>query len=478
MDIQQRLNVLGVGVPELLLPGPGVDLSKWAVIACDQYTQDRSYWDSLDRTIGEAPSTLRLIYPEAYLEDSGRGERIKAIHSRMNDYLRDGVFTAPRRAFMYLERATPWNPRRRGLLLAVDLERYDWAPDTFPLIRATEGTVPERIPPRMELRRGAALESPHILLLMDDEEDTLLPALGRLAKAALPLYDTPLEPASGHIAGWALENAEAWETLASGLESLFERSKSRYPAKNSPFLFAVGDGNHSLATAKAVWEEYKKAHAGEPGLENHPARWALAELENLYDPGINFEPIHRIISGKTGVAEPSLKSILALLSSLPGFTSRRISSKEELSRLTLTEEPGLNRLGLASKNDYALVETSAPGLATGFLQPLLDSFATASSLVIDYIHGEEELLRLAASENRVGILLPRIRKNGLFETVARSGPLPRKSFSLGEAPEKRFYLECRRLFSQGTGIYFGSSEKPTNLSRILPQSSTKFHEGI
>jgi hypothetical protein len=456
MNVQQRLHTLGLSVPELLLPAPGIDPAVWAVIACDQYTQDRDYWAARDRAAASAPSMLRLIYPEVYLDDPGRPERVAAIHRNMEAYLRDGIFAPPRREFIYLERATPWNPLRRGLLIAVDLERYDWSPEARPLIRATEGTVPERIPPRMEIRRGAALESPHIILLIDDEADTLLPALGAFARAAPPRYDTPLEPASGRVTGWGLESEAAWERLAVGLEALCERAKTRYSAEEGPpggaepFLFAVGDGNHSLATAKAVWEEYKKAHAGEGGLENHPARWALAELENLYDPGITFEPIHRILTGPVGHAE-----IRGLLSGLPGFTIRAVSSREELTRLIGDPAAAGNRLGLIAGNELFVTETSRTGLATGYLQPLLDAFireraGDAAPIGIDYIHGEAELFRLAgegSGTRRVGLLLPPIRKNGLFETVARAGPLPRKSFSMGEAPEKRFYLECRRLFS-------------------------------
>jgi hypothetical protein len=444
MDLEQRLRSLGVGVPELLLPGPGVDPVKWAVIACDQYTQDREYWERLDAATGAAPSTLRLIYPEVYLQDPRRTERIEAIHRCMKDYLRGGVFAPPRRALVYLQRATPWRPLRRGLVLAVDLERYDWSPEARPLIRSTEGTVPERLPPRMEIRRGAALESPHIILLVDDEEDALLPALGRMAKT--PLYDTALEPSAGRLASWAL-GEDAWETLASGLERLSLRARTRYGASGGdPFLFAVGDGNHSLATAKAVWEEYKAAHAGE-GLEDHPARWALAELENLYDPGIAFEPIHRVLSGPLPPGE-----ILALLKErlrreLPGFSARPVSGPAELSRLVGDAGAEGSRLGLIAGGEALLTETSRGGLATGYLQPLLDAFIAEAGfpLEIDYIHGEEELFRLAGGA--LGILLPPIRKAGLFETVARSGPLPRKSFSMGEAPEKRFYFECRRLFA-------------------------------
>jgi hypothetical protein len=445
MDIHLRLQRLGAAIPEILLPGPGVDLEKWAIIACDQFTQDRDFWEQRRAAAGDAPSALRLIFPEVYLEDPGRETRIGHIHRTMQSYLGDGVFAPPRRGCVYVERATPFNPRRRGLLLAVDLEQYDWAPEARPLIRSTEGTVPERLPPRMAVRRGAPLETPHILLLIDDEEDALLPALGERARRSPPLYQSPLSPEAGRVGGWLLDREADWAVLAAGLEDLARRAPARYGRRDpAPFLYAVGDGNHSLAAAKAVWEEYKGAHPGEPGLMDHPARWALAELENLYDPGISFEPIHRLVFGL------DLETLGSLLSALPGFSSRPVGDRAELSRLVGDSAAAGNRLGLIAGDSLVLAESQAPGLATDSLQPLLDAWLKdrPRGASIDYIHGEDELFRLAESRDSpaAGILLPPVKKSGLFQTVARSGPLPRKSFSMGEAIEKRFYLECRRLF--------------------------------
>jgi hypothetical protein len=305
----------------------------------------------------------------------------------------------------------------------------------------------------MEIRRGALLESPHILLLIDDQEDALLPALGDRAKRAAPLYQTPLMLSGGSVAGWALATEADWETLAAGLEALAGQSPARYKAPD-PFLYAMGDGNHSLASAKAVWDEYKAAHSGEPGLASHPARWALVEVENLYDPGIAFEPIHRVIFGADA------ESVLALLAALPDFERRPVRDRAELSRLVGDPAAPKSRLGLIAGPSLFLAESSAPPVITESLQPLLDDFARSHAEVsIDYIHGEDELFRIASdgpaspgdtvdskSTVPVGILLPPVRKSGLFETVARSGPLPRKSFSMGEALEKRFYLECRGIF--------------------------------
>jgi hypothetical protein len=407
----------------------------------------------------------------------------------MELYAAGDVFSTARTGCVYVERNTPQNVGRRGLVIAVDLERYDWKDSAPRLIRCTEGTVAERIPPRMDIRRGAALETSHVLLLIDDEQDKLLPELARRAKTRDPAYRSRLMPESGgacfagDISGWFLDSVDDWAFIASRLEELASRALTRYCGGGKiaddggsgaePFLFAAGDGNHSLATAKEIWEEYKKNHsaAGKPdcaseggcrpedgssfagGLPIHPCRYALVEIENLYDPAIQFEPIQRIVFGI------QREEALALLSQLPGFSSRRVS-RSELPRL-VQERADNNRLGLIASSGaaggpemrYALIETNAPGLATASLQALLDSWLArnvGSHASIDYIHGDDELFRLAETRPdgipAAGILLPPIKKSGLFETVAASGPLPRKSFSMGAAQEKRFYLECRSLF--------------------------------
>lgn len=463
MDVQQelkaRLAALGTAIPEILLPKAGIDLQKWAVIACDQFTQDRNFWMRVKETAGGDPSALNLILPEIYLEDGDKGARTQRIRETMKAYLAGNVFAPAFTGCIYIERTTPFRPCRRGLVLAIDLDAYDWKAGARSLVRATEGTVPERLPPRVEIRCGAVLETPHILILIDDREDALIPVLGSRAKRSAPLYETSLMLGGGSVSGWALDREDDWAALADGLEALSRLSRSRYGIPE-PFLYAMGDGNHSLATAKAVWDEYKAAHSDDPDLASHPARWTLAEVENLYDPGIAFEPIHRLLFGAAA------GETLDVLSVLPNFSSRPVSSREELFRLVGDPDAHLSRLGLCSGTERFLVETSAPPVITESLQPLLDAFVQSSAagqgngaVSIDYIHGEDELFRLAAGPAstiagpedskpavRTGILLPPVRKSGLFETVARSGPLPRKSFSLGEGIEKRYYLECRKLF--------------------------------
>jgi uncharacterized protein (DUF1015 family) len=444
MDIHQRLALSGIAIPEILFPKAGTDLEKWAVIACDQFTQDHAYWETVKNLVDAVPSTLNLILPEIFLADppdEGTTARVAAIHDTMTAYLTQGLLVPCKRSVVYIERKTPLHEQRRGLVLCVDLEQYDWEPEARPLIRSTEGTVKERLPPRMAVRRNAALETSHILLLIDDDDDTLLSALGKRAKQAKPFYTTELSMDSGAVSGWLLRREADWTYLAEALEALAARSNKRYgSASDAPFLFAVGDGNHSLASAKAIWLEYKAVHSNEEDLATHPARYALVEIENLYDVGIVFEPIHRVIFGA------SLIDVNAILSALPTFSSRAVASREELSALVGDAACERNRLGLVSGDSYLLVESERQGVATDALQPLLDAFiASSAAYSIDYIHGEDSLFQ-TSQEGAVGLLLPPIDKRDLFKTVARRGPLPRKSFSMGAAKEKRFYLECRKLF--------------------------------
>jgi hypothetical protein len=444
LSVSKRLAALGTAIPEIILPAPAINLEKWAVIACDQFTQDREYWERAKSFIGNAPTALNLILPELYLTEPDVKDRIDSIHQSMPDYLKIGALSPPRHCGLYIERRTPHHDCRRGLILAVDLECYGWRPpEDRLLIRATEGTVAERLPARMSIRRDAVLELPHILLLLDDENNTLLPAIGAIAKKAAPVYETPLMTGAGDISGWALETEEDLEPLAAGLEKLAARANDRYGVHDAvKFLYAVGDGNHSLASAKAVWEEYKAGHAGESGIEKHPSRWALVEIENLYDPGIDFEPIHRAIFG-VNVGE-----VLSALSELPGFECNLIGSWSEVRSKVGDRLAQKTRVGVIGKNEMWIIEWNATGIATELLQPLLDNFVKEQNLdvaSIDYIHGEEELLRIITKDSAVGIVLPPVKKSGLFETVARAGALPRKSFSMGEAIEKRFYLECRKL---------------------------------
>ncbi|MDR0644980.1 MAG: DUF1015 domain-containing protein [Treponema sp.] len=443
-----RLDSFGLKTPEILLPHSDLDLQKWSVIACDQRTQDREYWEAVKRIVGDSPSAFNLIFPEVFLKDGDSEERIKNIHAAMENYRAGGVFAPPRKACIYVERSVD-KKKRRGIIVCIDLEKYDWRHPETSLIRSTEGTVKERLPARMATRRGAALELSHILLLIDDKEDAVLPTLESRAKQASPLYDTPLMLGSGSIAGWALDDQNF---IAETFAAFFDKQTQ---IKGQPsFLFAVGDGNHSLASAKEVWEEYKQAHPEEKAPQ---CRFAMVEIENLYDKSMDFQPIHRIVWKKDrSSAKSASPSDIRLLphmlaenggNPLPLINMRSMQSAEELMRLMRERTPN-NRLGfIGGGEDCLLLEFENKGIAVAEIQPLLDSLAEKMNWAVDYIHGDRETRSLAESDSdRMGILLPPFHKDRLFETIAKTGPLPRKSFSMGESEEKRFYLEARSLF--------------------------------
>ncbi|MDE5897851.1 MAG: DUF1015 domain-containing protein, partial [Treponemataceae bacterium] len=324
----KRFSELGIHVPEILLPA-ALDTGTWPVIACDQYTQDRRYWEEVAARVGARPSALRVIFPEVYLNDGGRNERIEAVRNAMREYLSSSVFAPPRRGFVYVERKTAYGRTRKGLVAAIDLEAYEWKPFSTALVRATEATIVGRIPPRMEIRRGAPLELPHIMLLADDASKTFVEAVGARAKAsgADVLYDGALMMNGGSISGWAVDSPELLESARGALERLAAEHQA---ADGSTFLFAVGDGNHSLATAKAVWEERKAeriaagASAGE--LADDPVRYALVEIVNIYDDGLTFEPIHRVFfHADAGV-------LVEWLAGRLGGRTERIADAESLER--------------------------------------------------------------------------------------------------------------------------------------------------
>ena len=439
----KKIEEFGLRVPEILLPAD-VDLSKWSVIACDQYTQDLDYWKKAEAAAGGSPSTLNLILPEVYLNSPDKAERIQKIRNTMNDYLKGNVFSAPYNGFIYIERTTAFGRMRKGLVAQIDLETYEWKPFTKANIRATEATIVERIPPRKEIRKGAPLELPHIMLLVNDKDDILVGGAGTVAKKKAPLYDGKLMCNGGSITGWGLSGESEINVVTDAVARIAEKNRA---SDGSTFLFAVGDGNHSLATAKAVWDEYKAelvaGGAGEAELEACRVRYALVEIVNIYDTGLTFEPIHRVIFN-TDVA--------GLIKQLAQKLEGTISEVGSASELDVAVKASWADFGFAYRENgngtqkYVLLKTGIKELAVARLQPEIDAFLKGTAAEIDYIHGSEETLKLGERENAVGILLPPIAKESFFETINGRGPLPRKSFSMGEADEKRFYLECRRLF--------------------------------
>lgn len=439
----KNLEKFGMCVPQILLPADDIPISKWAVIACDQYTQDREYWKKAAEASAGQPSSLNLILPEVYLNDADKAQRIERIHSAMHDYKEQGVFSRPVQGFIYLERTTAYGRTRKGLVAAIDLEAYEWQADTTALIRATEATIPERIPPRMEIRRGAELELPHIMLLVNDPRHCLVEKTGASAKATTkPVYDGDLMLGSGHVSGWAVQG----DLLNQASESLKMLAVDNSCKDGSVFLFAVGDGNHSLATAKAVWDEYKTAqlNAGSSVAEikDSPLRYALVEIVNIYDEGLTFEPIHRILFNADA------DTLANFCQKHLGGTISEFATQQELEHHVANSKAAF---GFVHRKDdgairYLCLDTPVTELAVSRLQPVLDEFlASSPKAEIDYIHGSDEVFRLAEKPDAVTILLPPIAKDSFFGTIAGNGPLPRKSFSMGEASEKRFYLEARSL---------------------------------
>ncbi|MGE5557580.1 MAG: DUF1015 domain-containing protein [Bacillota bacterium] len=433
---------LGVKIPDILLPGPGVDLQKWAVVACDQYTSQPDYWEGVEKLVKHFPSTCHLVLPEIYLGRGGEAERICKIHRTMKEYLLDGTLLSCGAGFIYLERSTPRVKIRRGLMAALDLEYYDYRPGSPSYIRATEATVLERIPPRVRIREGASLEIPHIMVLIDDPERLVIEPLGRDPAAMKQVYDTDLMMNGGHITGHLVKGAEQIRGIYRGLRKLAGRSPD-----GSVFLFAVGDGNHSLATAKTVWERIKAAAARGAAFE-HPARYALVELVNVHDEGLRFEPIHRVVFG----APPEV-----LFAAMRHFYERKgavfeikeengdISGSGSGSRLRAQGSHFLAYTTVASSG-YIRIQNPPHILEAGTLQIFLNDFLKENKDAgVDYIHGTEVVSGLGRKPGNTGFYLPPIPKENLYKTVARYGILPPKTFSMGEAEEKRYYMECRKI---------------------------------
>lgn len=432
---------IGMAVPQVLLPKPSIDPSKWAVVACDQYTSQPEYWAEAERLVGSAPSTLRLIYPEAYLAEAAPAKRIAAIQSEMRKYLAGDVFE--RHDGMVLVERRVAGHTRRGLVTCIDLERYDYHQGSTTLVRATEGTILERIPPRVRIRKDAPLELPHILILIDDPEDTVIGGLIARKQELRKLYDFELMQGGGHLCGYLVGEGGFERQVVTALEQLAlpEVFTRRYglAASTPVLLYAMGDGNHSLATAKAIWEERKQAGAA----LDHPARWALVELVNLHDQALVFEPIHRVLFDVRG------DLVRALEAHYPGrVETKSVANAEEMRVVVTRPAEGVHRFGLITAEGHGVVTVRQPAtnLSVGTLQQFLDPFLKGGGArEIDYVHGAETVETLGRKPGHAGFFLPGMDKFDLFKSVILDGVLPRKTFSMGAAEEKRFYMECRQL---------------------------------
>ena len=401
---------------ELLLPKAEF-IDKWPVVACDQFTSQPEYWAELKNTVGTAPSALKCILPEVELKSCSE-DKYSLIRADMQRFLDEGIFNTYKDAFVYVERSLLDGSVRPGIVGVIDLEDYDFNADAISAIRATEKTVVERIPPRMKVRRGAPIELSHVLLLCDDDKREIIEPLADKKAQFQPLYDLELMQGGGHICAWLVKGDNARE-LQAAIDSYCMRKRNEYGAV-PPMLFAVGDGNHSLATAKACYEELKAQGADEASLLR--ARYAMVELENIMDESQKFEPIHRIID---------CCDVDVLLSYL---------------KSGCCADEGYPIKWISADNEGVIYLDPAKGvLPIGILQNALDEYLKNNAGEIDYIHGEDTLRELAKKPGSIGLVLESVRKDDFFRGIAKDGVLPRKTFSMGEAHEKRYYLECRSI---------------------------------
>ncbi len=411
----------------ILMP-KNIDMTKWAVVACDQYTSEPDYWAETERIVSDNPSTLKLTLPEIYLEQDGVDEKIKNIHASMEKYLSDGIFEEYKDSLIYIERKQNDGKVRAGIVGAIDLEMYDYRKGSKSQVRATEATVVERIPPRIKVRQGAPVELPHIMILIDDDKKTVVEPLSDVKNSLKKVYDFKLMQKGGEIAGWLLGD-EQIKSVMSALDKLsdLDAFNAKYGlSEDNVLLYAMGDGNHSLATAKEFYEQLKAANPG-VDLSNHPARYALVEIVNLHSPALEFEAIHRIV---TDVDTDKLMKTL----------TEKLSLSEQGSdeaQCFMSVKNGV------SKKLYVGNELSK--LTVGSLQIVLDEYIKENGGKIDYIHGAEVIESLSKNENSIGFVLPDMQKSELFPTVICDGALPRKTFSMGHAWDKRYYVEARKI---------------------------------
>ena len=405
---------------DILLPKTD-DMQKWSVIACDQFTSDQAYWDRVRAFSDGSVSTVNLILPEAELGTDREEAHIRQINETMKKYMDAGVFEVYRNSYVYVERTLENGAVRMGLVGMVDLDAYDYSTGAVSPIRATERTVAERIPPRQRVRQNAPIELPHILMLCDDHKKQLIEPIAAKKNSLKKLYDFDLMEQGGHISGWLVEGKDA-EEFNAALTKYTETVGEKYEGlRGVPMVFAVGDGNHSLATAKSCYEELKKNNPG-VDFSDHPARYALVELENIHDPAQVFEPIHRVI-----------------------FKTDPKKLLQALRNDACAEDGFAVKWFIASESGTVYLDRKKSELAVGVLQSFLDEYLKDNAGEVDYIHDDDALIRLAQQENTIGFLLPAMEKSQLFRGVIADGILPRKTFSMGHSREKRYYLEGRKI---------------------------------
>jgi hypothetical protein len=449
--VHNTFEKLGIAIPEILLPAKGIDLEKWAVVACDQYTSQLEYWSEVEKYIGCSPSTFHLILPEVYLEDDNVCGRINRINSNMQAYLKSNMLIPQKPGFIYIDRKTGGKNSRKGLLIAVDLEKYCYNKGSQTLIRATEDTVLERIPPRIKIRENAPIELPHIMLLIDDAGKSIIEPLAGKTGNFEKLYDFDLMMGGGHIEGYLIQDICTLSEIARAFEKLAhpEAFKTRYGIDTGKgvLLFAVGDGNHSLAAAKAHWENIKSVISKEEA-KTHPARFALVEVVNIHSEGLVFEPIHRVLFN----IDPKL--VISEMKSFFGSYSETIHQpydsldafKKRLDSLDKIEGSHVIPYISKERQGFFILKNPKFNLEAGTLQNFLDWLAAKNpGTRTDYIHGKNVLASLSLKDGNIGFCMPVMDKCDFFKTIILEGALPRKTFSIGKASEKRYYLESRKI---------------------------------
>ena len=431
-NINNRLERIGLKAADVLVPKKEIDHSKWAVVACDQFTSEKEYWHDVENIVGDSPSTDKLIFPECYLEDGDQNKRIADINKNMRSYLDNDIFDTYKESFILVKR-TCKSASRWGLMVALDLDQYSWEKGSTSLIRATEGTILSRIPPRKLIRKDAPMEIPHIMVLISDEEKTVIEPLATSVDRLKKVYDFDLMKNGGHLQGWVVDSESDKLAITEAFEKLYAKLDPK-----DPLLFAMGDGNHSFATAKSCWEDIKKGLSDEE-RKNHPARFCLVEIENIFDPGLVFEPIHRVLFNvpENVFLEEVKKNAVDVQIQEVGCRdciAKQISDKDK------------QRFGYCTSQKHAVVTLTNPSanIAAGTLQKVIDALIERDYSV-DYIHGSDVTDKLGSEEGNIGLFLPAIDKGTFFETIIKDGALPRKTFSMGEANEKRYYMEARSI---------------------------------
>ena len=436
MSVIEDLRKQGISVADILLPKKGIDMNKWAVIACDQFSSEREYWQNVSDYVGSEPSALNIIFPECYLEDDDKEQRIRDINSKMNEYLASGIFDTYKDCFVLVERKSADGKKRLGLMVALDLENYSYEKGSKTLIRATEGTIMDRIPPRKAIRKDAPMELPHIMVLINDKNRSIIEALHAKSNELEVLYDFNLMMNSGSVKAWLVNSEEDLKVVRDGFASMLDNLD-----KDNRLLFAMGDGNHSFATAKSTWEDIKASLSPEE-RERHPARYCLVELENIFDEGLLFEPIHRVFFDvDPNVFDDALKVVD------PNFSKSESKDKESALR-AINANDGKVRFATWKNgvfNVYSLDRDRAVSAPKAIQIQIDDIVGKRKIGRIDYTHGTDSTIAIASKGNNFAVLMPDISKDDFFDAILRGGAFPRKTFSIGEASEKRFYIEARLI---------------------------------